>query len=52
MTSNDAFEFLVELISQMVHSDLLITEQAERIETLEADNDRLRAMVDDREVAV
>jgi uncharacterized small protein (DUF1192 family) len=39
----DAREFLVELISQLFHADVLITEQAERIEALEAEIGRLRA---------
>jgi uncharacterized small protein (DUF1192 family) len=39
----DAREFLVELISQLFHADVLITEQAERIEALEAEIERLRA---------
>jgi uncharacterized small protein (DUF1192 family) len=44
MTSlNDAREFLVELISQLFHADVLITEQAERIEDLEGEVARLRA---------
>ena len=44
MTSlTDASEFLVELISQLFHADVLITEQAERIEALEAETARLRA---------
>jgi uncharacterized small protein (DUF1192 family) len=43
MTAADAAEFLAELISQLFHADLLITEQAERIDTLEAEIDRLRA---------
>jgi len=42
-TLNDAREFLVELISQLFHADVLITEQAERIETLEGEVERLRA---------
>ena len=46
-TLADAREFLVELISQLFHADVLITEQAERIETLEAENDRLRAALAD-----
>ena len=32
MTIADAREFLVELISQLFHADVLIAEQAERIE--------------------
>jgi uncharacterized small protein (DUF1192 family) len=43
MTTPDAAEFLVELISQLFHADVLITEQAERIDALEAEVDRLRA---------
>ena len=39
----DAREFLVELISQLFHADVLITEQAERIEALEDEVVRLRA---------
>jgi hypothetical protein len=39
----DAGEFLVEIVSQLFHADVLITEQAERIDALEADVDRLRA---------
>ena len=42
MTPNDAFEFFVELVSQLFHADVLVTEQAERIEALEAEVDRLR----------
>ena len=42
-TLNDAREFLVELISQLFHADVLITEQAERIEALESEVERLRA---------
>jgi hypothetical protein len=41
-TLADAREFLVELISQLFHADVLITEQAERIEALEAEVTRLR----------
>ena len=39
MTPNDAYEFFVELVSQLFHADVLITDQAER---LEAENERLR----------
>ena len=42
MTPNDAYELFVELVSQLFHADVLITEQAERIEALEAEIDRLR----------
>ena len=42
MTPNDAYEFFVELVSQLFHADVLITEQAERIEALEAENARLK----------
>jgi len=38
----NAREFLVELISQLFHADVLITEQAERIEALEVEVGRLR----------
>jgi hypothetical protein len=38
----DAGEFLVELISQLFHADVLITEQAVRIEALEAEVAQLR----------
>ena len=37
-----AREFLVKLISQLFHADVLITEQAGCIDTLVGDNDRLR----------
>ena len=47
-TLNDAREFLVELISQLFHADVLITEQAERIEALEAEVERLRAALASR----
>jgi uncharacterized small protein (DUF1192 family) len=39
----DAREFVVELVTQLFHADVLITEQAERIEFLEAEVGRLRA---------
>ncbi len=38
----DTREFLVELVSQLFHADVLITEQAERIEALEAEVARLK----------
>jgi len=38
----DARGFLVELISQLCHADVLITEHAERIEELEAEINGLR----------
>ena len=38
----DARRF-AELISQLFHADVLMTEQAERIEALEAESERLRA---------
>jgi hypothetical protein len=38
-----AAEFLAEVISQLFHADVLITEQAGRIDVLEADVDRLGA---------
>jgi hypothetical protein len=43
MTNANAAEFLAELVSQLFHADELITEQAERIETLEAEMARLQA---------
>ena len=43
MTPNDAYEFFVELVSQLFHADLLITDQANRIEALDAEVARLRA---------
>jgi len=42
-TATDAQEFLAGLISQLFHADVLITEQAERIDALEAAVARLRA---------
>lgn len=41
-TLADAREFLVELISRLFHADVLITEQVERIEALEAELARLK----------
>ena len=41
-TLADAREFLVQLISQLFHADVVITEQAERIDALEAEIDGLR----------
>lgn len=41
MTPNDAFEFFVELVSQLFHAGVLITDQAERIEALQAESARL-----------
>ena len=46
-TVTDAGEFLVELASQLFHADILITEQAERIEVLEAEVARLQAALDE-----
>ncbi len=46
MTPNDAFEFFVELISQLLHADVLIADQARRIESLEAEIERLRAALE------
>jgi hypothetical protein len=43
MTTADAAHFLAELISQLVHADVLVTEQAERIDALEAEVIQLRA---------
>ena len=42
MTPNDAYEFFVELVSQLFHADVLISQQAERIEALEAELARVR----------
>ena len=50
-TLADAREFLVELISQLFHADVLITEQAERIEILEAEVARLRVAPGDTDGA-
>jgi hypothetical protein len=47
VTTTDAVEFLVELISQLFHADVLIAELAERIDALEAESDRLRTMLAD-----
>src|SRR5438552_11435929 len=47
-TLPDARQFLVDLISQLFHADVLITEQAERIEALEADVARLRGVLGDK----
>jgi len=46
-TFTDAREFLVELINQLFHADVLITEQVERIEALEVEVARLRAALGD-----
>jgi len=48
MTSTDAYEFFVELVTQLFHADVLITEQSERIEALEAEVERLSAALDDK----
>jgi hypothetical protein len=45
-TLADAREFLVELVSQLFHADVLIAEQAERIDALEGELARLRAALD------
>ena len=42
-TATDATEFLVELVTQLFHADVLIAESAERIDTLEAEIAPLRA---------
>ena len=47
MTPHDAFEFFVELVSQLFHADVLIAEQAGRIEALEAEVVGLRAALAD-----
>jgi hypothetical protein len=41
----DAKNFVLELISQLSHADMLITEQAERIEALEAEMERPQAVL-------
>lgn len=41
-TLADAREVLVELISLLIHADMLVAEQAERIEVLETEVLRLR----------
>ena len=51
MTPNDAFEFFVELVSELFHADVLVAEQAERIEALEGEIDRLRARISDTKAA-
>jgi hypothetical protein len=43
-TVSDVRELLVELVSQLFHADVLITEQAERIELLEAEIAGLQAL--------
>lgn len=50
MTPNDAYEFFVELVSQLFHADVLIAEQAQRIETLEAEPARRGSDVDEAKV--
>jgi hypothetical protein len=40
-TTDDARQFLGELISQLFHADVLITEQAERIDAPEGEMARL-----------
>ena len=42
MTTADASDFLAELISQLFHADVLITELAERIDALESEIARLK----------
>jgi uncharacterized small protein (DUF1192 family) len=49
--TDDARQFLVELISQLLHADVLITEQAERIDALEAEITRLEKELGDKSVA-
>jgi hypothetical protein len=43
--ATDAAEFLVEIVTQRFHADVLITEQAERIEALEVEVERLQAVL-------
>ena len=45
MTPTDAFEFFVELVSQLFHADVLVAEQAERIEALEVEVSRRTSLV-------
>ena len=45
--ADNVFDFLIELADQLFHADLLIAEQAERIEALEAETDRLRTALTD-----
>lgn len=51
MTTEATAEFLLELVNQLFHADRLISEQADRIEALEAELDRLRAAHDGNGVA-
>ena len=51
MTPNDAYEFFVELVSQLFHADVLIADQAQRIETLEAEIARLERLAKSNGVA-
>lgn len=51
-TTTDAQEFLAELINQLFHADVLITEQAERIDRLEDEVARLRTALGDTDGAV
>ena len=51
MTTAGAADFLVELVSQLFHADTLIAEQAERIDALEAEVERLRAALQSRAAA-
>ena len=44
-TASQAHETLDHLLAELHHADTLITEQAERIEALEAEVARLRAAV-------
>ena len=47
----DPCEFVVELVSQLLHADVLITDLAEQVETLEAEVIRLRTILDHAGVA-
>jgi uncharacterized small protein (DUF1192 family) len=49
--SGDAHDLLVEIATQLFHADVLITEQAERIEALEADIERLQAALAEKKGA-
>ena len=50
-TGPNVRQTLEELVAQLDHADQLITEQAERIEALEAEVDLLRANLAAKEVA-
>jgi hypothetical protein len=47
----DVHEFLVELATQLFHADVLITAQAEGVEALEAEVERLQALLGEKGAA-